>query len=826
MIQTKDPAGPLMIVTGGPRDGTALSFAAQGEKVLGASPECDLQLELGNVDPVHAQVSWDANGLVLMDVGSSTGTYVNGEKISGEHTLSDGDRVCLGPPGSKGSVKLLVRVPQAAAPAAPAPASRDEFSLSSEGPIVLESSESFSLDADPVAEAKAAEEFPPLELEAPHEALPTAIGKVSEPEAPRFQAPAMADAAAKPADPSPARKAAKSDYMTEVPSIATDRPREAVVLPPAPREIPRGKQARKRALDLSRIPRPVLIGVPVLAVSLGAWSVYSGLQAPPPVLENVMPFKVETGGTVTITGKGFETTPARNVVRFGKETGTVTSASDTQLAVTVPNMESGDRAVVVESRRSRSNQLFVKIFKAPAITSLEPEVAMPGEEVVATGVNLGLGPVSLSVGGQPAEIQQASPTSIRFRIPQIPASEGRSVKVNLQVGPDSAKSSTLMLGHLPLILEVVPPRATAGDRITLKGRGFDPNLAGNVVTFGGQPALVLSASPHELTVAAPATDRQVAVAVQAGGRTSSGPASFATTRQSAAAFLLRYFAAPVTEKPGRDLVYVSTELGPALLLGGKADAPSTAERAMRVAATLNALAEQAAAAPVKLEAREKPAPAVAVSGSSTPLVTVTSEDTAAYEVRLSSKALAVFWAALLQDQLALFAMRERPIRLIQMTSRGRALTEIYSEAVRRSGPGAGVSWSIVSPLSSARAKDLRDLALLPPSEGQSGAGAAVEGAWEGSMEESGVGSRRLQLRFRLKGSQLAGTITTRSGKITAEVPLSDVSFQGGVLTFTLTSGAAPRYFRGTMQGSTVSGTLHAQPGSKEPIGQFSLTFVE
>src|SRR6185295_13151252 len=148
---------------------------------------------------------------------------------------------------------------------------------------------------------------------------------------------------------------------------------------------------------------------------------------------------------------------------------------------------------------------------------------------------------------------------------------------------------------------------------------------------------------------------------------------------------------------------------------------STAERAMRVAAALNAVAEQAASVPVKLEAHDKPAPAVAVSGSATALVTATSEDAAAYEVRLSPKALAAFWAALLQDQLALFAMRERPIRLIQMTSRGRALTEIYAEAVRRSGPGTGVSWNIVSPLSSTRAKDLRDLALLPPSEGQAGA---------------------------------------------------------------------------------------------------------
>src|SRR5262249_26588604 len=112
--ETKDPVAPLLIVTGGPLDGSELAFTRHGEKTLGASPECDLKLELGNVDPLHAGISWDAQGLVLTDMSSSTGTYVNGEKISGDHTLADGDRVCLGPPGSKGSVKLLVRVPESA----------------------------------------------------------------------------------------------------------------------------------------------------------------------------------------------------------------------------------------------------------------------------------------------------------------------------------------------------------------------------------------------------------------------------------------------------------------------------------------------------------------------------------------------------------------------------------------------------------------------------------------------------------------------------------------------------------------------------------------
>ena len=45
---------------------------------------------------------------------------MNGEKVEGRHALQDGDRVCLGPPGAKGSAKLLVLLPGAVRGASPA----------------------------------------------------------------------------------------------------------------------------------------------------------------------------------------------------------------------------------------------------------------------------------------------------------------------------------------------------------------------------------------------------------------------------------------------------------------------------------------------------------------------------------------------------------------------------------------------------------------------------------------------------------------------------------------------------------------------------------
>ncbi|HKC13850.1 MAG TPA: FHA domain-containing protein, partial [Vicinamibacteria bacterium] len=101
---------PTLIVTGGPLDGTV--FVVDGTQILmGSSSDCQIQVLLGNVEPFHAKLTRNPRGLLLSDGGSATGTYVNGEKIGADHLLSDGDRICLGPPGSKGSAKMLVRLP-------------------------------------------------------------------------------------------------------------------------------------------------------------------------------------------------------------------------------------------------------------------------------------------------------------------------------------------------------------------------------------------------------------------------------------------------------------------------------------------------------------------------------------------------------------------------------------------------------------------------------------------------------------------------------------------------------------------------------------------
>jgi hypothetical protein len=449
--------------------------------------------------------------------------------------------------------------------------------------------------------------------------------------------------------------------------------------------------------------------------------------------------------------------------------------------------------------------------------------------------------VAILVSGEPAEILKVEASSVRFRVPQIPASPGQEVKVVAQAGGETSPVAKLYYGRLPLLLGITPVRGGAGERITLSGRGFVPSPTANTVTFAGEPALVFSATATEISVSAPtiasaATQVEVPVVAQVEGR-ASNPGVFTLIRPSRGYFVPRYFPAPVVEHPGSGQAFVSTELGPVMVLGAPGDASSTPERAAKVAASLNGLVDQAATRPVSFELRDSGGPAVAVVGRPEVLVKVLPEDAAAYDEALDAsakgrrpqtKAVAALWLALLQDQFALFVTHERPVHTVELTTRGKVLLDIYADALRRAGPGAGVPEGVVSPLGASLAKSLRDMALSVPAEGQATASASVEGTWRGTMEENGTGSKGITLRLTGGGGKLTGGLTTRSGKLGAEVPLQEVAYDRGTSTlrFVLVVGASRQYFSGALQGDTIAGTIRASANAKDATGQFSVKYVD
>jgi hypothetical protein len=84
---------PALVIRVGPSAGERIEVVGQVE--LGRSSSPALQ-EDAEISRQHAVVRSTAGGLEIEDVGSSNGTFVNEERISGLRTLNHGDRVRIG----------------------------------------------------------------------------------------------------------------------------------------------------------------------------------------------------------------------------------------------------------------------------------------------------------------------------------------------------------------------------------------------------------------------------------------------------------------------------------------------------------------------------------------------------------------------------------------------------------------------------------------------------------------------------------------------------------------------------------------------------------
>ena len=78
-------------------DGDRRSFSLTRDiTVIGRREDCDLRIPLGEVSRKHCRLVRDGDSLRLEDLGSSNGTYHNGQRVQ-EAILSPGDSIQVGP---------------------------------------------------------------------------------------------------------------------------------------------------------------------------------------------------------------------------------------------------------------------------------------------------------------------------------------------------------------------------------------------------------------------------------------------------------------------------------------------------------------------------------------------------------------------------------------------------------------------------------------------------------------------------------------------------------------------------------------------------------
>ncbi len=770
-------------------------------------------------------------------------------------------------------------VEEPGAPAAPAEVPEppvEEFMMFDEGPAAVAAAEpdfasaepdAFFLDepaaplpippppAPPPAASAPIEEFifeepapipqppPPAAPPKPPPAAPTPVAAP----APAPVAPKPAPAA-KPVAPAPAPAAAPA------PAPAPPEPAPAVAPPAArPAPPPRPPRPAPAAAAEPRPPRPapapasrpslpkfapIALGAVVLLAG-GGYAVMRMLSAPG--LEGVAPQRARIGETIAVTGQNFATAPSDNEVLFGDLPGRVVEAAPTRLKVEVPSVamipgRDGEVAVKVRVGSRETKAVKLAVYQAPRLHGVSPDVGLPGDEIVLAGAGWGT-TVNVKFGTVPAEVVAITASSIHVKVPALEATPGTSFPVTVAVSADPSNPAPFMFGRLPLIASIAPRTASAGDVVTLSGRGFGAEAAHNEVRIGGVRALVAAASDGELRVSVPfVAGGEMPVEVRVVGKEDLAQSTLAVGAP-ADPVDFRFAVELVEGSSAADRAAVATALGPAFILaasGGK----SAAERAEEAVKRLNA-----AAGPLKAS-READIvarglegnPVLGLAGSTDALLQVTAEDAAAYYERQGGRGpvvtparLAVWWEALARDLVVLLLRGEKPQRATALAADGRVLGDVF-EAARRAGafgvPRAVLAAARPALLASVRALGSRVPASVPQPAGAPsapGASAAaiapltLERTWSGFELDDGV-RKYLTVVFKGRGGTFA-----YEGGLSVSLPLWGVAPQKNGVRFGVEAGGRRRHYAAQWNGSRLTGTISTQEGGKGDLGTFELS---
>ena len=90
-LKGEEAKHPYLTFIAGPRLGELVRIERE-VCVVGRSPDCDLWIEDGAISRRHFRIKFRKNRVSIEDLGSTNGTYVNGERVS-ESELKDGDKI-------------------------------------------------------------------------------------------------------------------------------------------------------------------------------------------------------------------------------------------------------------------------------------------------------------------------------------------------------------------------------------------------------------------------------------------------------------------------------------------------------------------------------------------------------------------------------------------------------------------------------------------------------------------------------------------------------------------------------------------------------------
>jgi pSer/pThr/pTyr-binding forkhead associated (FHA) protein len=85
-----------LIEPGSTPEQTREILLSQSEFLIGRGADCDLRLRAARVSRHHCLLRTQAGGVTLADLGSSNGTFLNGQRVTSQAALRSGDLVQVG----------------------------------------------------------------------------------------------------------------------------------------------------------------------------------------------------------------------------------------------------------------------------------------------------------------------------------------------------------------------------------------------------------------------------------------------------------------------------------------------------------------------------------------------------------------------------------------------------------------------------------------------------------------------------------------------------------------------------------------------------------
>jgi pSer/pThr/pTyr-binding forkhead associated (FHA) protein len=88
-------SGAELVILTGSQESLRVKLRAAGH-VVGRSPEADITIDDPYSSEFHARVGISDGKVVVHDLGSTNGTYINGRRVTSPTTVSRGDTVQIG----------------------------------------------------------------------------------------------------------------------------------------------------------------------------------------------------------------------------------------------------------------------------------------------------------------------------------------------------------------------------------------------------------------------------------------------------------------------------------------------------------------------------------------------------------------------------------------------------------------------------------------------------------------------------------------------------------------------------------------------------------